>query len=158
MKKCLLCISAFLLLLSCKHNDKYSKIHKAEWLVGSWSNTSADETLTEIWEKLNDSVFAGQAFVINEENDTIFFEHIRLEETKGEVFYIVTVPDQNDGQAVPFKMTAINDSLIVFENPEHDYPQKIAYRKVNADSLIAEISGKPNGIMQSEKFPMKKKD
>tara|TARA_Y100000815_G_scaffold271620_1_gene298650 strand:- start:17925 stop:18092 length:168 start_codon:yes stop_codon:yes gene_type:complete len=54
-------------------------------------------------------------------------------------------------------MTAINDSLIVFENPEHDYPQKIAYRKVNADSLVAEISGKPKGIMHSEKFPMKKK-
>ncbi len=36
MKKSLLCISAFVLLLSCKHDDKYSKIHKAEWLVGSW--------------------------------------------------------------------------------------------------------------------------
>lgn len=158
MKKCLLCISAFLLLLSCKHDDKYANIKKAEWLVGSWSNTSADETLTEIWQNINDSVFAGQAFVINEENDTVFFEHIRLEETKGELFYIVTVPNQNEGQAVPFKMTAINDSLIVFENPEHDYPQKIAYRKVNADSLVAEISGKPKGIMHSEKFPMKKKD
>ncbi|WP_297332935.1 DUF6265 family protein [Flavobacterium sp.] len=156
MKKSLLCISAFVLLISCKHDDKYANIQKAVWLVGSWGNTSADETLTEIWQKLNDSVFAGQAFVINEENDTVFFEHIRIEERKGELFYIVTVPDQNEGQAVPFKMTTINDSLIVFENPEHDYPQKIAYRKVNADSLVAEISGMPQGINQSEHFPMKR--
>ncbi|MBF01085.1 MAG: hypothetical protein CMP77_14075 [Flavobacterium sp.] len=66
---------------------------KQNGLLARGGNTSADETLTEIWEKLNDSVFAGQAFVINAENDTVFFEHIRLEETKSELFYIVTVPN-----------------------------------------------------------------
>lgn len=31
---------------------------------------------------------------------------------------------------------------MVFENPAHDYPNKIVYQKVGNDSLVAEIFGK----------------
>ncbi|WP_307293758.1 hypothetical protein [Flavobacterium sp. SORGH_AS_0622] len=46
---------------------------------------------------------------------------------------------------------------MVFENPKHDYPQKITYTKGPNNTLTAEISGKLNGKPSSEKFVMTKK-
>ena len=45
---------------------------------------------------------------------------------------------------------------IVFENPQHDFPQIISYTKINADSLVAEISGSKNGQELKQTFPMKR--
>ena len=53
-------------------------------------------------------------------------------------------------------MTDGGDDFMVFENPEHDFPTKITYKKINADSIVAEISGNRNGKQASELFPMKR--
>jgi hypothetical protein len=68
--------------------------------------------------------------------------------------YTVTVPDQNDAKPVRFEMTSITDKQVVFENPAHDYPNKIVYNKTAEDSLIAEISGLKKGKPASEQFRM----
>jgi hypothetical protein len=45
---------------------------------------------------------------------------------------------------------------LVFENPNHDFPNTIIYNKVEKDSLVAEISGMKEGVLKSELFKMKK--
>ena len=42
--------------------------------------------------------------------------------------------------AVPFKRTDGDKDWIRFENPQHDYPQRIEYRRVG-EELHAEIGG-----------------
>ena len=79
-----------------------------------------------------------------------------IEERNGEVYYVPTVKTQNAGKAVEFKMTYSTDKEWVFENPQHDFPQKITYTMITGDSLVAEISGTIEGQLRSEKFPMKK--
>jgi len=54
-------------------------------------------------------------------------------------------------------MTSANNNQIVFENPKHDYPNKITYSLVEKDSLIAEISGLKKGKPYTEIFVMKKR-
>jgi hypothetical protein len=54
-------------------------------------------------------------------------------------------------------MTKDEDSLLVFENPKHDYPQKIQYKLLKDGSLIATVSGKQNGKSSSENYPMTRK-
>jgi hypothetical protein len=51
----------------------------------------------------------------------------------------------------------MNEKDLIFENAEHDYPQRISYYHVSNDSLIAEISGNKGGELKSEQFPMRKK-
>ena len=134
----------------------FAEIEKVSWLIGNWENISKEGTLLESWEKKNDSTLIGTSFFI-QNKDTIFTEQIALEEREKELFYIPTVSDQNNGKPVSFMLTSATKKQLVFENPAHDFPQKITYNAIGKDSLIAEVSGLQNGKMHSEVFNMKKK-
>ena len=120
-------------------DGKYSQLHKTAWLIGNWQRVSKEGTLTEAWTQLNDSTFIGRSFFVSN-GDTLSSELISLEQRNGKLYYIPTLADQNNGKAVIFTMTSLTDSSATFENPEHDFPQKIDYRFQKPDSLIAEVS------------------
>jgi hypothetical protein len=42
---------------------------------------------------------------------------------------------------------------VVFELPEHDFPQRVGYRRVGADSVHAWVEGTMNGTMRRIEFP-----
>ncbi|MFL5619305.1 MAG: DUF6265 family protein [Gemmatimonadaceae bacterium] len=42
---------------------------------------------------------------------------------------------------------------VVFELPEHDFPQRVGYRRVGADSVRAWVEGTMNGTMRRIEFP-----
>lgn len=146
--------------VSCKKSEerkiKYAEIGKASWLVGRWENETQGGILSESWEKVNDSTFEGKSYFIKDK-DTLHSESVVLSETKGNVIYSPTVQGQNNGLPVAFRLTSATDKKMVFENPAHDYPQKIVYTQITKDSLVAEISGKQQGKASAEKYPMKKK-
>jgi hypothetical protein len=102
-------------------------------------------------------VYHGESYFVVGSRDTVFSEHVRLEDANGKLAYIVTVPGQNNEQPVHFEMTSSNESQVIFENPQHDFPNKIIYNKVGNDSLVAEISGIKKGKPALEKFRMKKR-
>ena len=133
---------------------KYANLEKASWFLGSWGNTLPDGALTEHWKKANDSLYLGESYFVTTKGDTVFAETVELTETAGKMAYTVTVPDQNDAKPVRFEMTSITDKQVVFENPAHDYPNKIVYNKTAEDSLAAEISGLKKGKPASEQFRM----
>lgn len=169
MKLNIILFAASLVLLSCKKETPaeapapetapvktYANLEKANWFLGEWGSKSAEGELTERWNKENDSVYHGESYFVVGGKDTVFSEHVRLEEADGKLAYIVTVPGQNNEQPVRFDMTSSTDSQVVFENPAHDYPSKIIYNKVGNDSIVAEISGIQKSKPTSEKFRMKK--
>ncbi|MDT3404332.1 DUF6265 family protein [Mucilaginibacter terrae] len=122
----------------------------AAWLLGTWQNKSPQGLLVEKWQKLNDSTYTGKSYFLAGK-DTAFTESIVLEQRGGKLYYIPTVKNQNDGK--PVKFTQAGKGL-VFENPAHDFPQRITYTQIKPDSLVAEISGMSKGKFKSEKFPM----
>jgi hypothetical protein len=151
-----LLLSAILAACNSNKTAQPRQITKADWLIGSWENKSEYGDLSESWQKENDSVYKGQSFFIKRK-DTIHSEAIVLSEINGEVSYSPQVKGQNNDKPVDFKMTSATDKQLVFENPAHDFPQKITYTKITNDSLVAEISGKQQGKPMSEKYPMKRK-
>ena len=146
-----------LAIVSCKNSDTNEKdqIKTASWLLGKWSTKTADGDLSEKWIQLNDSTFQGESFFIKGK-DTLHFESILLQQNGEELIYNATVKGQNENKAVAFKMTAGTEKQLVFENPKHDYPQKITYSLINKDSLVASISGVQLGKPSAEKFGMKR--
>lgn len=130
-------------------------IKNASWLIGTWKHQSPRGSSTEIWHKLNDSTYTAKSYVLRG-TDTLSTESIRLEQHGGNLYYIPTVKNQNAGKAVTFKLTTPATGQLVFENPEHDFPQKITYTPIKPDSLLAEISGSYKGKERAIKFPMKK--
>nr|WP_315232047.1 DUF6265 family protein [uncultured Flavobacterium sp.] len=150
-------ILLLLVIVSCKNSDsnKNEKIKAASWLLGNWENKSADGTLTENWEKVNDSTFQAQSYYIKEK-DTVHFESIILQQKGENLTYTATVKGQNNDKPVVFKLTTATDKQVSFENLKHDYPQKISYSQITPDSLVAKISGIQQGKPSSEQFSMKK--
>ncbi|OJU75728.1 MAG: hypothetical protein BGO09_12495 [Bacteroidetes bacterium 47-18] len=132
-----------------------NEIDKAEWLIGTWENKTPKGSVYETWIRSNDTTFTGKSYIINEK-DTVVFENIRLVQEAGGLYYMPAVSDQNDGLPVRFTAKVISARELIFENPQHDFPQTISYRKITGDSLIAEISGVIAGKERRELFPMKR--
>lgn len=130
-------------------------IEQASWLLGAWFNESAKGVNYEQWKKYNDTIFVGKSYSI-QGGDTTSLEHIKLVQNGNEINYVPTIPDQNMGMPVTFKMIFINDDKLVFENPSHDFPQTITYTKLSEDSLVAEISGVIKGEYHAQEFPMRR--
>lgn len=151
-------IALIITFVSCqkKESVEKDKIKIADWLIGNWENTSPEGVLTENWQKLNDSTFSAASYFIKGK-DTIHFESIILAQLGETLTYKATVKGQNDDKPVSFPSIAESDKQLVFENPKHDYPQKITYTKGANNTLTAEISGNLNGKPTSEKFVMTKK-
>jgi hypothetical protein len=139
-----------------KEKNKYDLIKKVAWLEGTWENVSEQGNLSETWQKVNDSTYAGRGFFIKDK-DTLHNESIELRQKGDIVSYNPTVQGQNNNRPVEFRMTSGTDNQLTFENAMHDYPKKIIYHKISKDSMVAEISGIQQGKSSVEKYPMKKK-
>lgn len=135
--------------------EKYLALKNADWLIGRWENNSPEGNLSETWKVENDSTFSGESYFVVK-NDTVFSEKVSLFETNGKLIYKVSVPGQNDEKPVEFESSFFNNKTMIFENPKHDYPNKIIYNKVSADSLVAKISGLKKGMQAEETFKFKK--
>lgn len=135
---------------------RYELLQQASWLLGSWQSELPEGTIVEEWKTLNDSVFSARSFFVSGK-DTSFGETITLEQKGEELYYIPVVKDQNQGKPVSFRLTSPAGAELAFENPEHDFPQRIVYRKTAEDSLMTEVSGTMQGKFHSEKLPMTKR-
>jgi hypothetical protein len=154
-----ICSASLLMFISCqnKSGKKFDKLEKMNWLLGNWENEMPEGVLTETWTKKNDSTFSGTTYFIINKEDTVHSETIILKQLNDELVYRPTVKGQNNDEPVDFKLSFENENSFSFENPKHDYPQKIVYKKMNETSLVATISGMQQGKQSTESYPMKKK-
>lgn len=124
--------------------SRYSAVmEEFQWLKGSWKMESKRGTIIESWNISNDSTLSGISILVNKNLDTSLLEEISLAYRGGNYFYIPVAFGQNNDEPVKFSITAFNESGFVAENPEHDFPKRITYQKVNSDSLFVFIDGGP---------------
>lgn len=149
-------LASLLLVISCKKDNLADKLNPAQWIVGNWEQKTDKGILTESWQRQNDSVFVGSCYFINE-SDTLHRETILLEQRADSITYSANVTGQNNNKPVPFTLTTANTNSLVFENPKHDYPQKIVYQKSKSNGLLVTISGILHGKKSVEKYNFSKK-
>ncbi len=106
------------------------------WLKGKWQNVSGNKISIENWELADDTILEGES-VTTENGMVTFREKLKIEKKQDDIFYTAYV--KHNPQPVSFKLVKISDNEAVFENPEHDFPQKISYR--NEGNLHAWIEG-----------------
>lgn len=110
-----------------------------QWVLGSWQAEN-DRILTrESWSRVSPSTYEGRGEVIRKtsgEKDGV--ETLRLVEMSGGIYYIAKV-DHND-LPTAFRALSCSDEAAVFENPEHDFPKRLAYRRKAVDGLVVEVS------------------
>lgn len=68
----------------------------------------------------------------------------------------VLTPHPAGVRSDPFPASTLEDRFVVFENPEHDFPQRIIYDGREEDTLIAAIEGDEGGEARRFEFPMRR--
>jgi hypothetical protein len=130
-----------------------SPIDRAAWLSGCWEMRVGDRSTMEMWMPPAGGTMMGasrttRGGVVRE------YEQLRLH-TSGDTLIYSALPS---GQKLAdFKSTTISATSLVFENPTHDFPKKVVYRRVGADSVVARVEGPgPNNTTRGFDFPMKR--
>lgn len=75
-------------------------------------------------------------------------EALELKYNSGVLTFTATVADQNEGRAIDFSLALCHDHAYTFENPRHDFPQKITYSLVFPDTLMVDVSGTRRAFTQ----------
>jgi len=106
------------------------------WLIGTWQDAKYS---FEVW-KDEGSFLSATAYQIDHQSgNKNVNEEIKLIK-KGNDFYYV--PDVAGPQGpVEFKIISFDRNSFTAENPNHDFPKKIIYKKINEQQLEATISG-----------------
>jgi len=157
MKRFPILVSIFLALLTMFTNANAQSINSLSWLSGVWVQQSPKFTIYETWEFSSDyqSLLGKGITLVN--NDIVSEEEISITIVKGKLTYNVTVKNQNNGETIPFAATEQTQNHIVFENLNHDFPQKISYNKVSDQQLEVVISAIKNNKEEKIQFLFNRK-
>jgi hypothetical protein len=114
------------------------------WLEGEWIRATSSGTAIERWKSVPGGGLVGEgAFQRGDGGAEIQTEALLLVEMAGEIFYVAK-PRENT-YPVAFRLTSLENGTAVFENPTHDFPQRIIYRRSGPDSMTAAIEGPGDG-------------
>jgi len=124
-------------------------------LEGTWVMQTRKGPLFEHWNKISDVELQSKSYRLNG-IDTMVLEKVRLIEKEGNILYIPVVENQNNRQPIEFRLISVEKSKFTFENKQHDFPQRIIYNIVTADSIFARIEGEKKGVVSASDFHFKR--
>lgn len=135
-----------------------NRLDEAAWILGTWEMQAPDGSgvFTEQWQRADGNMLHGTGMMVSG-NDTVFSEKLQLVNEQGVLWYIPTIGDQNGGRPVRFKEKSISANEIVFENMDHDFPQRIIYQRKGNNGLYARVEGMQSNALRKEEFSFKKK-
>jgi len=126
-----------------------------EILVGRWADMSQKRHFIEEWYADGDLLLKGKGFVMADK-DTVFIEKLEIKTENGITTYSAKVPGKDHNSAVVFTLTENKNNRLVFENPEHDFPQKIIYDMQTRSTMHVHLEGLENGVFRSSRFIFEK--
>jgi len=124
-------------------------------LEGTWKMNTRRGAICEEWKKVNANHLQNRGYRVNG-TDTVINERVALTNTENGIYYTSTVEDQNNQKPIAFKMSRAEGNTFVFENPDHDYPKRIVYQLIGADSLYAYIDDGSDDPKKRQNFRYKK--
>ncbi|HEY9225983.1 MAG TPA: DUF6265 family protein [Gemmatimonadaceae bacterium] len=128
-----------------------SAVQQLSWLAGCWQRrTSSGGVVEEQWMTPRAGFTIGMSRTVRGDSMVVEYEQLRIFQRAGKAVYHAEPSGQTP---TDFEAAATGDTLVVFENAAHDFPQRVIYRKRGADSLIARIEGTLNGQVRAVDFP-----
>lgn len=107
------------------------------WMAGSWCLSRNGEQIEEVWLAPAGGLMLGMGRTTAGSGQRTHFEFMRIELRDGTTTYLA----QPQGRlATAFKLIEADSSSARFENPAHDFPKRIEYRR-DGNAMRAEIAG-----------------
>ena len=132
--------------------EKKTTIADLAWLAGCWDGSGGGREYWEQWMKPSGQTMLGMSRTVMN-GKTVEHEFVQIREQEDGLFYIAKPSGQAEAS---FKLIKYNNQEAVFENPQHDFPQRIIYRLEKDGSLAAAIEGMSKGKLKHIDFPMKR--
>ena len=127
-------------------------IHRVAWLQGCWAVVSPELTIEEHWMAPRGTSMVGVGRTVR--GDTLVeYELVLVREQGDQLAYEAHPAGQ---PAAVFLSREVSDSSVLFENLQHDFPQRIGYSRSGADSLLAWIEGTQKGQVRRIEFPYRR--
>jgi hypothetical protein len=127
------------------------ELAKLSWLVGCWASDGAEAGSGERWISVGAKGLLGISNTIRQ-GKTVESERMEVGYLPDGRFVFVAHPSAQPSATFP--LLRISDTEVVFENLEHDFPQRIAYARDGESKLRARIEGMPGGALRVVEFPM----
>jgi hypothetical protein len=120
-------------------NPQTANIADLAWIAGDWQTASGGRRqIEEHWTGVAGGTMMGMSRTVAGEK-TVEFEYLRIEQRADGIYYVAHPKARCP--ATDFKLTKSSATEAVFENPQHDFPKRIIYRKTGGDSMTASIDG-----------------
>jgi len=120
------------------------------FLGGCWEGQQGEARLQEHWMGPAGGSMLGISRVVAG-GRTVFSEFMEIrEQAAGDV--VMTVMLGMGKAPVAFKLTEAGPTTATFENPQHDFPQRLRYWKGDDGALLARVDGLDKGRAKAEDF------
>lgn len=131
-------------------------LERAAWLAGCWALEGAEPGSVEQWTAPAGGTMLGLSRTVKN-GRMVAHEFLQIRERgDGRLVYIARPSGQAEAQ---FPLASSGEGELLFENPAHDFPQRIAYQRRVDGRLLARIEGRrPGGETRSVDFPMRRAD
>jgi len=116
-------------------------LEQLAWLAGHWQGGTDGRVTEELWLPPAGGLMLGLNRDVGPDG-TAFFEYLRIEQTAEGIYYVAS---PRGGKTTRFRLVTTGDGRALFENPDHDFPQRITYRLTGPDTLDVTISGETEG-------------
>ena len=128
------------------------QIQRLSWLVGCWEAVSSERTVEEHWMAPRGGSMVGVGRTVRGQT-LVEFELVVIREQGDRLAYEAHPSGQ---PSAVFLSRELTDSTVVFENLEHDFPQRIGYQRKGPDALLAWIEGSRQGKFRRIEFPYRR--
>lgn len=118
------------------------------WLAGCWDLQRGQRHTVEHWMAPEGGMLLGMSRTVAD-GKAIEHEFAIIRERNGGLEYVARPSGQ--AEAI-FSASRIEPREVAFENPTHDFPQRIIYRKSSDGELVARIEGMIDGKARSVDF------
>lgn len=147
MRACLIGF-AFLVVTSVASTEE--PLALPDWMSGYWLSCENGAQIAENWFGASTGTLLGTNLTLGEQAS---FEFLRVTANgRGGISYY-SMP--NGAPATEFTMTSNDGHRAVFENPTHDFPQRVIYWR-DGNRLHARIEGEVNGRLESQKWAFRR--
>jgi len=126
-------------------------VDRLAWLSGCWVSDGGEAGSGEQWSKPGGGTMQGMSRFVRD-GKTVAWEFVRIIENEAGSLTFIAAPSGQASHAFP--LTSLGMHEVIFEDPEHDFPQRILYRLLEAGRLLGRIEGVSNGQIRAVDFPL----
>lgn len=136
-------------LLALPYQPAWPSAADVGWLAGCWEFSRNGRHVVEQWSRAEGGTLVGVSRTVAG-GKTVEYEFLLIRENAGALDYVAKPSRQAEAT---FRSMRVSGDEVVFENPAHDFPQRIAYQRKADGSVLAAIEGSVNGQPRRIEFP-----